>query len=238
MTFPDYLPPTTYYLPPTTIFDKINNDMKKVLYIFGVLAMGIAAYSFTVADPETLAIGAAAPKTDLKMDGIDGKSVSLSDLKKANGLAVIFTSNTCPFVVGAEGYGEGWETRYLGLQKAAGTYNVGLVLINSNEAKRANGESMEDMKKRATDKRFSSIAYLLDKNSELANAFGARTTPHVFLFDKDMKLVYRGAIDNNNESAAKVTDSYLEKAMINLSQGKAIAPAETKATGCGIKRVG
>ena len=68
--------------------------MKKILYIFGLLAMGIAAYSFTVADPETLAIGAAAPKTDLKMDGIDGKSVSLSDLKKANGLAVIFTSNT------------------------------------------------------------------------------------------------------------------------------------------------
>jgi hypothetical protein len=124
------------------------------------------------------------------------------------------------------------------LQKAAGTYNIGLVLINSNEAKRANGESMEDMKKRATDKRFSNVAYLLDKNSELANAFGARTTPHVFLFDKDMKLVYRGAIDNNNESAAKVTDSYLEKAMINLSQGKAITPAETKATGCGIKRVG
>jgi thioredoxin-related protein len=82
------------------------------------------------------------------------------------------------------------------------------------------------------------VAYLLDKNSELANAFGARTTPHVFLFDKDMKLVYRGAIDNNNESAAKVTDAYLEKAMINLSQGKAINPAETKATGCGIKRVG
>ena len=79
--------------------------------------------------------------------------------------------------------------------------------------------------------------YVVDNNSELANAFGAKTTPHVFLFDKDMKLVCKGAIDDNVKNAAEVKDAYLMNAMRLLALGNKIPTNETKATGCSIKRV-
>ena len=71
----------------------------------------------------------------------------------------------------------------------------------------------------------------------MANAFGAKTTPHVFLFDKDMKLVYDGAIDDNYKDGSQVKSNYLVNALNNLEQGKEIDPNNTKALGCSIKRV-
>jgi hypothetical protein len=79
-------------------------------------------------------------------------------------------------------------------------------------------------------------SYLLDKDSKVADAFGARTTPHVFLFGKDLKLAYKGAIDDNVESAAKVKERYLEQALAAVATGKAADPAATRNVGCSIKR--
>jgi hypothetical protein len=213
---------------------------KKFLGLSAFMAAVFFTFSFTTNpanDIESLAIGAAAPKTDLKMSDISGKAYSLSDLKKENGLLVIFSCNGCPFVVGAEGYGEGWEGRYPELQKLADEKKIGMVLVNSNEAKRDKGDNLEDMKARAKEHGFGSSKYVYDKNSELANAFGARTTPHVFLFDKNMKLIYKGAIDDNNESASKVTKTYLKDAMQSAAAGKAVSVSESKPVGCSIKRV-
>lgn len=212
--------------------------MKKLFLTFSVAGLlATALMSFKGDEPTSLAIGAAAPKTDLKMKDISGTSYALKDLKKANGLLVVFSCNGCPFVVGAEGYGEGWEGRYPGLQQFCDANNVGMALVNSNEGKRDKGDNLEDMKKRANDHGFGGSKYLLDVNSELANAFGARTTPHVYLFDKNMKLVYKGAIDDNNESAAKVTKNWLKDAITSMVEGKAVDPAESKPVGCSIKRV-
>jgi thioredoxin-related protein len=71
-----------------------------------------------------------------------------------------------------------------------------VVLVNSNEAKRDQGDSFADMQARYKEKNYSG-SYVLDAEHKVADAFGARTTPHVFLFDKDMKLAYKGAIDDN-----------------------------------------
>lgn len=185
--------------------------------------------------PETLAIGTAAPKTDLKMKDISGKEISLNDAKQPNGLLVIFTCNSCPFVVGSEG-SQGWEGRYQELKKFADAHKVGLILVNSNEAKRDKGENLQDMKARAHDKGYSDCYYTLDTNSELANAFYARTTPHVYLFDKNMKLVYKGSIDDNVDDSTKVTAAYLKNAISAMAYGKQVDPAETKPVGCSIKR--
>jgi hypothetical protein len=213
--------------------------MKKIFMPLATAVALFAAYAFYTPQSdvqESLAIGAVAPKTDVKMAGADGKEYSLASLKKENGLLVIFTCNTCPFVVGAEGYGEGWDGRYPTLMKEAAAQKMGFVLLNSNEAKREKGDDLADMKARAEKMGYGSAPYLLDKNSEIANAFGARTTPHVFLFDKDMKLVYKGAIDDSNESPAKVKENYLVDAMKHVSAGKKAQPAETKPVGCSIKR--
>lgn len=200
-----------------------------------VLFFGLFS-AFRTADPGTLELGSKAPMADVKMPSTDGTSYSLQDLAGRNGLLVIFSCNTCPFVVGAEGYGEGWEGRYAGLGSFCKENGVGMVLVNSNEGKRSKGDSMEDMKARAKEHGFGSVPYVLDKNSELANAFGARTTPHVFLFNKEMKLVYRGSIDDSNESPSKVKQPWLRNAISAVTAGKPIDPADTKPVGCSIKR--
>ena len=110
-------------------------------------------------------------------------------------------------------------------------------MINSNEAKREGDDSMEAMREHANEKGYPDIPYLLDRNSELANAFGAKTTPHVFLFDSNMNLVYEGAIDDNHKSKSEVKTAYLNNALLNLRAGKEIDPNDTKAIGCSIKRV-
>lgn len=210
--------------------------MKKIfLPLFAVAAL-TAFFAFSPAEIETIAIGAKAPKTDLKMKATSGKDVTLAGIKKDKGLLVVFSCNTCPFVVGGED-SEGWEGRYAELQKVCDGQGIGMVLVNSNEAKRSKGDNLDDMKARAKEHGFASTIYALDKNSELADAFGARTTPHVFLFDKDLKLVYKGAIDDNVAKASEVAQPYLKNAISNLSGGKTIDPAETRPVGCGIKRV-
>ena len=96
---------------------------------------------------------------------------------------------------------------------------------------------MADMKDRAKDQGFENIPYVLDKNHELADAFGAKTTPHVFLFNADMELVYKGAIDDNVDSADSVGATWLKDALENCASGKDIDPNTTKAVGCSIKLV-
>jgi hypothetical protein len=91
------------------------------------------------------------------------------------------------------------------------------------------------MKKHAQEKDYN-FYYALDENSLLANSFGGQTTPHAFLFNNEMELVYKGAIDDSYESAEKVQNAYLKDAISSLGKGTSIVVAETKPVGCGIKR--
>lgn len=182
-----------------------------------------------------LQIGDALPAPDVKMKNVTNKEVTLAGLSQQNGLLVIFSCNTCPFVVGSEG-SEGWEGRYPGLNELARKSGIGMVLVNSNEAKREKGDGLNDMQVRYRSKGFG-CAYVLDAGHVVADAFGARTTPHVYLFDKDHKLVYKGAIDDSVESAAAVQQPYLKNAMTALAAGVAIDPNSTRNIGCSIKRV-
>jgi len=213
--------------------------MKKSILLLSsaVLFSALAFMAPKMADKEmkTLAIGDKAPMTDVKMKSTWGGEVSIQDMVGANGVLVVFSCNTCPFVVGADGYGEGWVTRYNDAYAAAKANQVGMILINSNEAKRSGDDSMENMMKHA-EKYGLSMPYTVDENHKIADAFGARTTPHVFLFDKNMKLVYKGAIDDNNEKAKAVKEQYLTNALNELGNGKSITLSETKNIGCSIKR--
>ncbi len=196
----------------------------------------LAAFTVLPHDPlPDLAIGTPLPAADTKMKEVGGKEISLKDAVGSNGLLVVFSCNTCPFVVGSEG-SEGWEGRYPELGAFSQRMGVGMVLVNSNEAKRDAGDSFADMQARYKEKGYTG-SYVLDARNAVADAFGARTTPHVFLFNKDLKLVYKGAIDDNVGSASAVKEKYLEKAINNLVEGKPIDPATTRNVGCSIKRV-
>ena len=152
------------------------------------------------------------------------------------GLLVVFTSNTCPFVVGNGPKSEGWEGRYRDLSAFARKLNVGIVYVNSNEAKRSAGESLQEMRVRAKTYKYQA-PYLLDEGHKLADAFGARTTPHVFLFDATQSLVYLGAIDDNVDSAKKVKKAWLKDALTATAAKQPVKVPQTKNLGCSIKRI-
>lgn len=183
-----------------------------------------------------LKLGDKAPATDVKMKNVDGKEHDLRSLAEGNGLLVIFSCNTCPFVVGGkDGASKGWEGRYPALADYAKKHKVGFAMVNSNTLNRTKGDGLTDMQERYK-KQGLKGHYLLDENNKVADAFGARTTPHVYLFNKNMELVYKGAIDDNVEDPAKVKEHWLNDAITALAGGKEIAPAQTRNIGCSIKR--
>lgn len=190
----------------------------------------IIGLSASTPGPDELQIGEQAPLADREMIDISGDNLSLNDLKEKNGLLVIFSCNTCPFVIG-------WEDQYPLLADIAERNDIGMVLVNSNEKKRSGEDSMEAMQEHAKEAGYKS-AYVIDENNVLADAFGARTTPHVYLFDQDMKLVYRGSINDKYENKdKKASKYYLQDAIVAMMSGKEIDPSETRQIGCSIKRI-
>ena len=205
--------------------------MKSLLLFFFLITSNLLFCQNT-----TLTIGQNAPLPDHKMTSTTGELITLNSLK-GEGLIVIFSSNTCPFVIGFnDGTFGGWENSYNSIFEKAKASNINVVLVNSNEAKRDGGESMADMIERKNYKGFT-MPYLLDKNSELANAFGAKTTPHIFFFNRDMKLIYTGSIDNSFEEKRKTAIPYLVNAIEAYSNGKKIKTKSTSPKGCSIKRI-
>jgi hypothetical protein len=144
---------------------------------------------------------------------------------------VIFSSNTCPYVIA-------WENTYSELSALGSELSIGVAIINSNEAFRENQDTPESMAQKAIDLGYNA-PYLIDQNHVLADAFGARTTPHIYLFDGKAKLVYKGAIDDRYEGGKKNQPeiNWLETAMNQLVKGEKVTPSTTREIGCSIKRV-
>ena len=206
--------------------------MKSLLLSVATLALITAMPAFA----QEQAIGEKAPMITAPMMGIDGNANTLLDLKGDKGLLVIFSCNTCPFVVGNGSKTEGWEGRYNGLAELAESLDMGMVLVNSNEAKREGDDSLAAMKERAKEAGYT-MPYVVDEGSKLANACGARTTPHVYLYNSKLELAYRGSIDDNVNRSEEVKERYLHMAMQRMAEGKKIKTTETKAIGCSIKRI-
>jgi len=205
--------------------------MKSLLLSVATLALfSMAAFA------QEQAIGEKAPMITAPMMGIDGNANTLLDLKGDKGLLVIFSCNTCPFVVGNGSKTEGWEGRYNSLAELAESLDIGMVLVNSNEAKREGDDSLAAMKEHAKEAGYT-MPYVVDEGSKLANACGARTTPHVYLYNSKLELAYRGSIDDNVNRSEEVKERYLHMAMQRMAEGKKIKTTETKAIGCSIKRI-
>lgn len=173
---------------------------------------------------EELAIGAQGAGFNLK--GTDGKTHSLESVAGKKGTAVIFTCNECP-------YAKGYENRLIALAKDYQPKGVGFVAINPNDPTIVPGDGFEFMVKRAKDKEFP-YPYVFDETQEIARAYGARVTPHIFLLDAQGKLVYRGRIDDSLEEG-KIRERDLSAALEAVVSGQPVKVAETKAFGCGVK---
>jgi hypothetical protein len=214
--------------------------MKTARFVaLGAMALFTMAFTFSRPEEEVkgLAIGDKAPLADTQMKGTDENMYSLSKQVGKKGLVVIFSCNTCPFVVGSESFA-GWETQYNALYKQATDANVGFILVNSNEAKRDGDDSFEAMQVHVKEKQYTGqMPYVVDEGSALANAFGAKTTPHVYYLDENMQLIYQGAIDNTVDGKRKEDKHYLQDAIKSHVAGKTITENTTPPRGCSIKRV-
>ncbi len=199
--------------------------MKKIMTFLMILA---TVSVFAADGKSAMEIGNKAVLTTIELLDVSGEKISLEDVKKENGLLVLFSCNTCPFVMQ-------WEGRYPDIKEWADKNNVGMIVLNSNYQNREGADSYEAMQKKAKEKGYN-FYYAVDEDSRLANAFGGKTTPHAFLFDSDMELVYKGAVDDNYKNVEEVKHAYLKDAISSLGNGEKVAIAETQPVGCSIKR--
>jgi hypothetical protein len=112
---------------------------------------------------------------------------------------------------------------------------IGVIVLNSNEGSRNAADSKNAMLAYAKEQNYQ-WPYVMDENSVMADAFGARVTPECYLFDKNMKLVYHGAITDNPKTPSESTRDHLKVAVDEVVTGKSVSMTTSKAMGCTIKR--
>ena len=158
--------------------------------------------------------------------GADGEQYSLHSFRDKPILVVIFTCNHCPYAVA-------YEDRMIAIQKDYEEMGVQLVAINSNDDKAYPEDSYPKMVKRAKEKGFN-FPYVRDPDQKAAEAYGAVCTPHVFAFDIDRKLCYRGRIDDSRDPSS-VKSNDLRTALDDMVAENKVRVPDTKPFGCSIK---
>jgi peroxiredoxin len=191
--------------------------MRSFRLTFGLLTAVFFLTSQAQADELKLKAGDPAP--EFKAESTEGKKVTLDSFKDARVLVVVFTCNQCPVAVA-------YEDRINDLAKKYKVKNVEVVAINNSQF-----ENVDAMKKRAEAKDFK-FTYTYEGEGDSAREFGAKVTPHVFIFDKDRKLVYQGAFDNKQKDP---TEHFVVDAVEATLGGKKVDVDNRKAFGCSIK---
>jgi thiol-disulfide isomerase/thioredoxin len=212
-----------------------------LLYLFSVLLLP-AMSAFRIHSPghfsgehKTLPLGSPAP--DFTLPGTDGKTYSLASFSGKEVLVIIFTCNHCPTA-------QAYEDRIIQLTRDYSAKNVAVVAIMPNDPLSINldelgytdmGDSFEEMKIRAKEKKFN-FPYLYDGDTEkTARAYGPVATPHVFIFDKKRILRYSGRIDDMEKPTKTPTRYDTRNAIDALLAGKPVPVTSTKVFGCSIK---
>jgi peroxiredoxin len=165
-------------------------------------------------------IGSAAPNFTLKNQ--DGKDVKLSDFK---GKVVVlqWLDPACPFV---QRHYE--KNTFQDLHTKWKAKDVVHLAIHSGAGVEQN--------KRFHERQKLDFDVLADKEGAVAKLYGAKTTPHMFVIDKDGKLAYRGAIDNDPDGDRKGDKvNYVDKALEELTNARPVSEPETKSYGCDVK---
>ena len=177
---------------------------------------------------QKLEIGSDIPMASEKLKSVDGKSYSIKDAASTNGTIVMFSCNTCPYVVK-------YQTRTKKLIAAAKEKGFGIIIFNSNEAYRDGEDSYEAMIKYAASQGYKDVPYVVDVNSAVADAFSANRTPECFVFSAEGKLVYHGAMDSEPNNV-DTKETILINALSEIAAGKEVSVKESRSIGCSIKR--
>ena len=174
----------------------------------------------------TIAIGAAAPPFELP--DTDGARHALGgDGEAAPATVVVFTCNHCPYALA-------WHDRLLAVARDYAGRGVRVLFVNPNDAERYPRDSYEAMRRRVAADGGWPVPYLRDEDQEVARAYGALTTPDVFVVAPDGAVAYRGAPDADHGDADQDA-AWLREALDDVLEGRPARRAETKPVGCSIK---
>ena len=174
-----------------------------------------------------LSLGTKIPYFRLE-DLVSGKTVFPDMFPDKNALLVMFICNHCPYVKHVQE-----EIARIGKDYA--DKPLGIVAISSNDIKVYPDDSPENLKKQAEESDFNFL-YLYDETQEVAKAFTAACTPDFFLFDANMRLVYRGQLDDSRPgNEIPITGKDLRKAVDRVLVGKLASGQQKPSSGCNIK---
>lgn len=186
--------------------------------------------------PKVLDLGQR-PSGDITMTDLDGKTVKAKDLM-GKIVVVNFYSIQCPIQ-------RDWDARLAAIQVKHQKEDVVFLHINSNhteigkeaEASKPDTQTYANVRKHLADQKLP-FRVLLDHGNKIADLFGARTTPHIYVFNRQGQLVYRGLVDDDQKNRnAESRNNYLNDVLDKLAQDKAFEPFANKEVGCSIKRV-
>ncbi len=174
-----------------------------------------------------LPLGTTAPNFSL-LNTVDGTTLTRDDVKGERGLLVIFMCNHCPFVIHLRE----------ALAEFAREYQergLGIVGISSNDVSAYPQDGPEKMKEEHAAAGYT-FPYLYDETQEVAKAYHAACTPDFFLFDADLKLVYRGQFDDSRpQSGRPITGADLRAACDAVLNGQPVTSDQSPSIGCNIK---
>ncbi|WP_291866913.1 thioredoxin family protein [Maribacter sp.] len=176
-----------------------------------------------------LPLGTEAPDFNL-LNTISDKTENLSHCKGKEGTVILFICNHCPFVIHI-------NSEIVKMAKEYQKKGIQFIAISSNDAVKYPQDAPHLMKKLAATENYS-FPYLYDETQKIAKAYNAACTPDIYLFNRELKLVYRGQIDDSRPgNKIPVTGIDLRNAMNNLLEEKPISPKQKPSIGCNIKWV-
>lgn len=203
--------------------------MELIVKSQSILAIAVCVAFFSAGEStfagkfnRVLNIGDAAPKF-AKLVGTDGKLHSSEDFKQADVLVVAFICNHCPIA-------QMYEKRFIQLVKDYDKKGVKLIAVGCSQLP---SDNLDAMKSHAKERGFN-FPYVFDGDQKTGKAFGATSTPHVFVIGKTRKIEYMGAFDDD-ENPNKVEEAYVRDAIDSLLAGKKPDVTESRQRGCPIR---
>jgi len=174
-----------------------------------------------------LPLGTKAPEFSL-LDTVSGNILNLNNLKENLGTVIMFICNHCPFVMHVNSE----------LVKIANLYSekgIHFIAISSNDAIKYPQDGPDNMKHHAKNEKYP-FPYLYDETQEIARAYDAACTPDFYVFDAELKLNYRGQLDDSRPgNGIEVTGHDLKHALDCLLENKENLNPQKPSIGCNIK---
>jgi peroxiredoxin len=171
------------------------------------------------------ALGVAAP--DFSLPGIDGAVHSTASCRGPSGLLVMFICNHCPYV-------RALRERLVDDCRELHALGIGVVAINPNDPLQSPDDDLGHMQLQAREWGFC-FPYLQDLRQDVARSFGAVCTPDFFGFDRDLRLAYRGRLDDGTPSRLPGSHRELVEAMTEIAECGRSLRAQQPSLGCSIK---